>query len=650
MPPTFPELIEEHGSGPKIPDLALYDLINAKETRAQVLAWHGQGLDFLKASPLAQEVRRRSKQDLYWLNAYFLWESNPESAGKPISFNKVTEATHRPICDLFVKKDDTKSIADQDPVFKQRMILYPRGGLKSTCDVGDAVQWILNFPEIRILFLTADDDLGAGFVDLAKSHFVIRTYAPSLLNLYFPEYSVDEKHLGPAYQFTCPIWAAKQIRRIEPTIQASTVESTLSGPHYEVIKADDTVSNRNSQSDEQCKKAIKNYHVNIKMLMSYGYLDIIGTRYADEDLYGEELDKNVGTMVTLSGMGLPDPRPWELTINESTGKKILVGTGWRWTDEATRLIAEGQLSETALEEKHYHILFPELLPYSVLRKMQLEDEFSFESQINQNPRPKSHVIFDRPLLTRCTVPFSAIPTGGPICVVWDFAFSQQKGRDYSTAAVGIFNDKGQLFIIDLVRQRFSPTGLASKFVDLVQHWHPSIVAVEKASGSDFLEPAIIAEALRRNKQYVLDACKSTDWFKPDQEKDAKKNRIKALHPLMTSDSLFFVAHLPYLEALYQEFERCLVSRRHHDDIPDVIAQMRRYMPRMSVMISKREIPTWSRDDAAWNLIFEEDCDAFGRPGFGFRAPSILPVPVDTGIPADTPTPELHSLLGAGIIG
>jgi hypothetical protein len=216
--------------------------------------------------------------------------------------------------------------------------------------------------------------------------------------------------------------------------------------------------------------------------------------------------------------------------------------------------------------------------------------------------------------------------------------------------VGIFNDKGQLFIIDLVRQRFSPTGLANKFVDLVQHWHPSIVAVEKAAGSEFLEPAIIAEALRRNKQYVIDACKAVDWFKPDQQKDAKRNRIKALHPLMTSDCLFFVAHLPYLEDLYREFERCLVSRRHHDDIPDVIAQMRRYMPKMSVMIAKHEIPTWSRDDAAWNLIFEEDCDAFGRPGFGFRAPSILPVPVDTGLPADTPTPELQGMLGAGITG
>ena len=647
---TFAEIVDQYKAPPQIPDRTLYDYINESAVRAQVADRQKMGLDELKNTPLVQEVRRRSEQDLYWLNAYFLWESNPESAGKPISFNKISEAVHRPICDLFVKKDKTKSIADQDLLYKERMILYPRGGFKSTCDVGDAVQWILNFPEVRILFLTADDDLGTGFVDLAKSHFVIKTQDPSLMNLYFPEYSVVEKHLGPADKFTCPLWAAKQIMRVEPTIQASTIESTLSGPHYEVIKSDDPVSTRNSQTLDQCQKVIKNYHINIKMRMSYGYLDLIGTRYADEDLYGDELDKNIGTITVTRGLDLPTKRPWELTVNETTGKKILIGSAWKITDDAMRQVAEGKLSENELKEEHYCVLFPENLAYSVLRKLQLEDEFSFESQMNQNPRPKSHVIFDRPLLTRCTVPFTAVPTGGPICILWDFAFSIEKKRDYSTAGVGIFNDKGQLFVLDLVRERFSPTGLATKFVDLVQHWHPSIVAVENTSGSNFLEPAIMAEALKRNVQYVIDACKATDWFKTDNTKDAKRTRIKALHPMLTGDLLFFVAHLPYLEELYTEFERCLVSRRHHDDIPDVISQMRRYVPRMTVMIAKKEIPTWSRDDAAWNLTFEENCDAFGRPGFGFRSPSILPVPVDKGLPTDTPAPELQGILGAGIFG
>jgi hypothetical protein len=71
---------------------------------------------------------------------------------------------------------------------------------------------------------------------------------------------------------------------------------------------------------------------------------------------------------------------------------------------------------------------------------------------------------------------------------------------------------------------------------------------------------------------------------------------------------------------------------------------------MTVMIAKKEIPTWSRDDAAWNLTFEENCDAFGRPGFGFRSPSILPVPADKGLLVETPTPDLPGMLGAGITG
>jgi phage terminase large subunit-like protein len=947
----IPEKEQEYGSIDRIPDDQWYWYCSHEEVRRQIADRANLGLERLLAAPVVSETRRRAQRDLFFLNRYFLWDTNPEGAGKPLSFNKITEATHRPLCDLFIKKDPAKTIAEQDLICKRRLVLYPRGAMKSTCDVGDAVQWILCFPEIRILFLTATVPLAVGFVDDLKGHFVVRTHTPSMMNLYFPEYCVQEKDLGGAGEFTCPVWTAKQIKRKEPTVMALSIGSTMSGWHFEVLKClapsswvytkqgcsqvkelkigtevlthlgryrrvvglaeqqaekvkvllrkshgfpvecsvdhpfltdtgwrlakdlqpgdrvvspvvkeivyppipldedlwnavgwwlaegsvnhgglifshhidersiaetigktfvrhgalkyritptphksvtlfvqrlpkdllsvfksmyvgpyrkqipswaltapsnflmalcrglwdgdgdvrgslttvskelaatallakqqlglgfscsvvkngsenrimrlwgllthkkyfseysivdsvrpmgtgtvvaikveqdaticvpgavthncDDIVSTDNSESVEQRRKVIKHFNINKKMLMPYGYLDLIGTRYSDDELYGDYLEKNIGESIVVNGLNNLDPRPWVLTTNVETGDKFLIGKGWQPKPEFEAKIVAGQLTENDLKKEDWYILFPENLPYEKLRYMQKEDELSFEGQINQNPRPRSTVVFDEALLKRHTVHFKELPVNGPVVITWDFAFSKKKGRDYSTAAVGMYNSKSQLFIIDLIRNRFTHTTLAKAVVDLIAKWHPTIAAIEDTSGSRFLEPTILLEAQKTGKDWVAAAAQRIEWFPPDSQKDAKKTRMASMHPWLVGDRLFFAAHLPHLDVLYSEFERCLTSH-HHDDIPDVISQQLRFVPRLQVMMAKKEITTWSRDDAAWNLVFEENCDAFGRPGMGWTQPSIItPVEVDEGIKPESQSTDLTPMLGAGLCG
>src|SRR5437660_2231467 len=103
-------------------------------------------LEDLKKYEIYASTRQRAKTDLFFLAKYVLGKDMME------------EGTHRRVCDFFIQKDETISIGEQSWI-KERLLLYPRGGFKSTIDVCDAVQWILNFPNIRILFLTATDDL-----------------------------------------------------------------------------------------------------------------------------------------------------------------------------------------------------------------------------------------------------------------------------------------------------------------------------------------------------------------------------------------------------------------------------------------------------------------------------------------------------------
>lgn len=587
--------------------------------------------EFLE-SDLYKKTRHRAMSDLYFLAKYFI--------GWDLQENKLMQLdTHLRVCDLFVKKDNTKEIGEQD-WRKERLLLYPRGSLKSSTDVIDAVQWILNFPNIRILFLTATEDLAVGFMDILKSHFIFKVPVPSFMNLFFPEFCVHDtkEELSNMYEFTTPQRTITSFA--EPTVMASSIRSTMSGKHFEVIKADDIVSTPNSENEDQCQKVIKHFSIDKKMLMAFGYLDFIGTRYHEEDIYGHLIETNVGNLKVEKGPC------WELTENTDTGRIILIGrsiqpkTGF----EDKKIFEE-------LKQEECDLLFPHYHTYKFLHKEFLDGEVAFEGQMQQNPRPKSHITFDRPLLLRHTIPFQGLPFRGPITITWDFAFSTKKGRDYCTAAVGLWNDKSQLFIIDLVRARFKYYELAKKVVELAAQYRPQVIGIENAAGSKMLEGSILIEAAKTQIPEVQSVCSRIDWFDPDQQKDAKRTRMGALHPWLMNDQLFFVSHLPHLEVLYKEFELCLTTH-HHDDIPDVISQQPRYAPRMALMISKKEFDTSSIEQAQYNLLYEDNCDAFGRIGMGQRIP-VDPAPVvfiDPGVEAETPTRDLPSILGAGLCG
>lgn len=636
----------------KVENDDLYSYLD--NNREGILALLEQGI--LKDQIWAKETIRRCEQDLMWLAGWFLHETNPETAGSPITANLIRPENHGPFLDFFVKKDKSKSISEQDEI-KNRLILYPRGSMKSTWGIADIVQWILNFPEIRILILTAADGLAVSILDEVKGHFLNKIYTPSLMNLFFPEFCKEEKDLGNQYEYTCPVWERRQVKRREPTIMASSVTSTLSGFHFEVLHCDDPVSNRNSENEEQCLKVNKSFKINRKMLRTWGYCTKIGTRYNENDMYGLDLENNIGEYTTTSGPG------WELTRNLTTSSLILIGRAIQIKPEVL-----AKLSEQNVPAKlHYQeagpdgciLVMPKVLSYDVLladynRDLSgdRQEEGTFEGQMNQNPLPEQESVFDMPLLYRQTIPYTQMPFRGMVSHTWDFAFSKRERRDFSTGSSVIWNDKGQAFVNDLVRDRFAtPTSLAKAVVDLAKKHHPFIIGIEEASGSRFLEPTIVNEAYKTGDPWVIDVCSKIDWIPVDHQKEAKKARMAALQPLLADNLLFFEASLPYLKVLYDEFLRCQVNLRRHNDIPDVISFQPRYAPKILKQIAEQNIPTWSREDIMYNLIFEENTDPFGMPGGGGVNTMLLGEPtISEDVSAIPYASGLDSILGGGLIG
>jgi len=663
MPETISELKAKFGSYEAIPNAELYDSLCLPRTREDLLGlvtpyteWvdkannaedrkeNGQkvtkaeqqdffnkkaaeALEEFKKHPFVASVRKRCKADLEWLACFFTWETNAEGEGRPIAENCITPESHGPILRLFVKKDDTKKIKDQDRR-KIRMLLWPRGGQKSTIDVVDGVQWILNFPEIRLLYLTGDVDLAKGFVKETKGHFVRRRDNPTLMNLFFPEFCVEDNRLGNEYEFECPVWLARKILRKEPTVWATSVGSGMGGRHAEVVKADDAVYDGNTSTEEVCKNVSKKISITVrpgKVLRFYGYLDIVGTRYAESDYYGEviEGDKKQGEVVTTSG------KCWTLSENISSGLQILIGKAIVIkTEVAASLEKEGkEVTYINAGAEGCELLLPDTMAYSSLMGEYANNEESFEGQMNQNPRAPGRTTFDRPLLLRSTVNFSEAPFNGPVSQTWDFAGpfkAEAKGdRDYCTASAGIWNDKGTCFIQELIRKRFKPADLAKEVVAFAKKYHPFVVGIEDASGAQYLWEEIKREAVKTGDQHVIEVIQRIDWIVPKNHKGAKELRMAELHPWLVSGRLKFLNHCMAtaggMEILYNEFERCLRGRKLHNDIPDVISYQPRYAMRIMNMATKPEISSKAflanPDKAQWNMLFENG-DAFGRPGMG----------------------------------
>jgi hypothetical protein len=558
------------------------------------------------------------------LAKYFLWDALSASDGgsKPISENIFLDPVYDIFSELFVKKDPNVSIQDLSPV-KTRLLLWPRGGAKSTYDCIDTTQWIINYPSIRILFLTGEATLSKGFISELKGVFSLREEEPTFINLFFPEHCCLLKDMGAGNVFTTPAYKKKKTGRKEPTVVASSVGKTKSGWHYEVIKADDAVSDKNTETLEQCVSVSEKLFLAEKLLIPGGFFkDYVGTRYAEEDHYGVLLEKylTTGEIETISGTG------WTFTRNKTFNINMLVGRACQIKPEVEeRLRREGKIvNYIEAGEDGCILLLPDKQPYSWLMGEFTNNEKVFEGQLNQNPRIASQKGFNRITLLKATVPFNMLPRSGPVSQFWDLSFSQKKGTDYCVGSSvmwgeeDVFDFQGKKtggrmtvgYVRKIIRDRFNPFTAAQAIVQLVAEERPFILGIEDAGGSKNLEPAIQAEAYKTRDEHVINVCTHINWVTPSNQFDAKRIRMGSLIPWVEEGRLKFAnfcmePKYPTLDIMYEEFIACL-SSHHHDDIPDNLGYQPLYAPQatQAIVTNNKDI-FFAVDRQGWDQIYED---------------------------------------------
>ena len=483
--------------------------------------------------------------------------------------------THEEICnDFFVRKDPTKTsfkvFANEYNALvdkKERLLLVPRGGFKSTMNMADSVQWALCFPEVTILVLSGVLNLANKFVGEIKGHFMLeetndvkwaglyvpskKTYRPRTLDdgsvflfqALFAEHCIPDDD-GKANEFQTP---AVSNRQKEPTVFSASIEQSLTGFHVCVLKLDDVVTNENSLTVERLKGVNKQISINQAMLHPYGFYDKIGTWYDTEDTYGQDI---------------ANARKYA-EEGETFPMKIYVRPCWWPTAEA---VAAGKIEEEMVETD-YHLWFnaPGQLTYEFLRYKKKTDPYFAIKYLN-DPTQMHVIKFPRELLIRKTVNAAEVSGTGMIVTCVDTAFSTKSWADYTVIITAMIFG-GRFYIIDMKRDRYNEYQLPAMIAATAAQWKPKRICIEETGAIKYIAREVYREMDKLKVRVPIELVPLGQGSK----KSSKSVKAGPVLRFLGDDRLKFVNTCPNLDDLYDELSKFGTAASTHDDIVDALA-------------------------------------------------------------------------------
>ncbi len=197
---------------------------------------------------------------------------------------------------------------------QNKLILVPRGHLKSSIvTVGWTIQQILIDPNETILIRNAVWDLSREFLKQISNYL-----QSEILTGLFGEFCL------PQSTWTKEVIEIAQKTDLvdrQPTITTAGLETALTGRHFKTIIDDDLVGQQNVTTKEQIQKVITVYQDSENLLNPGGKHVIIGTRWANRDLYGHILSSDTKT-VNLENVRREDgPEAWRQSYLRWVGKR-----------------------------------------------------------------------------------------------------------------------------------------------------------------------------------------------------------------------------------------------------------------------------------------------------------------------------------------
>jgi phage terminase large subunit-like protein len=502
------------------------------------------------------QLRDQARKDLFWL-------------GKDVLRKDLEADVHQVVCDQFVQKNfdgafpagytigDVHDAINRQERFdrngiatKEMMLLDSRSFYKSTIDGIDAIQWMLNVPDIRILLLTGEYKLGVGFLKEIKGYLSWTEGSDFTdIQVLFPEYVVRGVDGISKEPLTLDV---RKHTQVSATLWVNSIDSNLSGWHCDIKKGDDVVTDANSNTEDVRLSLKEKFDGTDNILDDWGFSDNIGTRYFPKDWYGTRLQayaenpEENAIKYFCRGCWVVKPEYSEITLKELTEDMVV-------------------------------LTFPSKRTFKKLRSKLLNNEREFRCQQLNEPAGEDRgadefkVSFDEDSLRRHLYQREAAPKMGDIFICWDWALTANKKSDYSAGVVGrIYQKEDGLFalvILEVICDKWTSHELALQIIGLNKKWSPKKTLIENSTGSEWLKNELIRLAP------VFGVTLDIYWKPPSLQKHAKRNRVKGLEILLKNDRLWFVMG-SWIDQTFSQLERFTGQPKNmgrKDDIPDAMS-------------------------------------------------------------------------------
>lgn len=510
----------------------------------------------------------------------------------------LVERVHGKIIDQFIKKDPSISITDaldQISDIKEKVILASRGMLKSTLGMADLTQWILCYPNIRILVLSGIQSKAESILEGAIRPFM----SNEVIQYLFPEWIVSYSD-AKKETFLCPN-RDHDLNYRDETLTISTFGSVKAGGHYELLHLDDCTNEQNCATQESVEKTVQQYDDLDPLIEPGGFVQILATTWAIDDLpeyvriKGEE--NKVATGVTeFSYFSLP---AWTLKQGDTP-------------EESKAILDREKLG--SLKSSDVNLTWPEKLTWKYLAPKYRKNREKFYKQYLLRAGINEVVHFSEALFDRQTIPYTELPKphDRELFIFWDMGGIWTKRRaksqsDYSCGIAVMFErSTGRMYVYDAILTRFAnDVDAANTIIDFYLRQIKSVgkvqvVAFEDAAGIRYLTNTLNQTAAQAGVNVNF------DFITPDNTEDAKNGRIMTLAGAMSRSLVFFITSCSYLDDMKPQFIRWLPSaKRRKDDAPDAVATAWQTFGSRLAPVAQPPIPTPNGPILSW----EPDPDA-----------------------------------------
>jgi phage terminase large subunit-like protein len=427
-----------------------------------------------------------------------------------------------------------------------KLILLPRGHLKSHMVATWAAWCITNHPEVTILYLSATAELAETQLYAIKTILEGNVY-----QRYWPEYIHPQD--GKRAKWTERKIIIDHEKRSRESIRDATVATAglttnTTGWHADVIISDDIVVPENAYTEDGRASVVKKASQFTSIRNAGGFTLAAGTRYHPNDIY-ETFQKQMYDVYD-EDFNLIDRRP----VWQTEEHVVEIDMKFLWP-RAVR--ADGKAFGFDMNQL-------------ARIKAEYEDRTQFHAQYYNNPNDTTSAriqrskfqYYDKGYLNQKYGKWHYKERQLNVYASVDFAYSLSKAADYTAIVVIGIDSEGYIYVLDIAR--FKTNKIPEVFrniVELHSKWEFKKLRAEITVAQSMIVENI-KDSIRQEGMRL-----KVDEYRPPQ-RQRKEERIAAAleHKYDNQDIWHFKGG--YIDVLEEEL---VLARPPHDDVKDALA-------------------------------------------------------------------------------